>query len=277
MSVLLRKLTLTVHVIASVGRIGTLAVVASVLAMPAVAHDPVFAPGPHTLFKGGVEIHLGTERAQTEGDVDKAAELRLLYGLTGDWVAGVLVPYAYGGSDDGLGATTLLTKYRFWRNDQPRVQESAALLARLTLDSGEHRSGATDALLGLTYGYESLKWYRWISARYRYNGETDAGVDRGDVLFLDAAIGVRPRRLEYREPDSVWMLELNFEQQERARAAGAAVPNSGGSRLFLSPGLMWTWRNVAVKPGIQIPVWSDLEGAQSNLDYLALVEIEAHL
>jgi len=91
------------------------------------------------------------------------------------------------------------------------------------------------------------------AASYRYNDTNDAGVDCGDVLFLDA----------------VWMLELNFERQERARA--------GGSRLFFLPGLVWTWRNVAVKPGIQIPVWSDLNGSQQGPDYRGLIEVEVHL
>ncbi len=258
--------------IARLGACGLLTIAGSLF-----AHDPVFAPGPHTLFKGGIELHLGSERVQDDAAVDKAGELSLLYGITGDWVAGVQIPYAYGDSGHGFESTTLLTKYRFWRNDRPRVQESAALLARVILDSGQVRSGATDAVLGLTYGYESLTWYRWAAARYRYNGETDAGVDRGDVLLLDAVIGVRPRRLEYRAPDSVWMLELNYERQARARASGAAVPDTGGARLFLSPGLMWTWRNLAVKPGVQIPVWGDLNGAQRNPDYRALIEVELHL
>jgi len=258
--------------IAGFGACGLLAVSGSLF-----AHDPVFAPGPHTLFKGGIEVHLGSERVQSEGVVDKEAEVRLLYGITGDWVAGVQLPYAYGDSDNGFEGTTLLTKYRFWRSDRLRVQESAAVLARVVLDSGEARSGATDTLLGLTYGYESLTWYRWAAARYRYNGDTDAGIDRGDVLLLDAVIGVRPRRLEYRAPDSVWMLELNFERQARARAGGAALPDTGGTRLFLSPGLMWTWRNVAVKPGVQVPVWSDLNGAQRNPDYRVQIEVEWHL
>ena len=31
----------------------------------ASAHDPVFSPGPHVLYKEGVELHLGVEREKT--------------------------------------------------------------------------------------------------------------------------------------------------------------------------------------------------------------------
>ena len=249
------------------------------LLSPAVsAHDPVFAPGPHTLFKGGVELHAEALRAQRGGEADKEFEFALLYGITGDWTAGIELPFAQTPEESGIGDVTLRSKYRFWRKDLFQAQESAALLARIKLDSGgETGSGSTDALLGITYGFEGLKWYRWAAARYRYNGEDDQGLRRGDKLFLDAVIGVRPRKLEYRDPDAVWMLELNAEWTDRAERHGTELDNSGGTELFLSPGMMWTWRNIAVKPGIQIPVHSDLNGDQPRSDYRSFLELEVHL
>jgi len=51
------------------------------------------------------------------------------------------------------------------------VQETAAIIAKVKLDTGNNQvdSGTTDSLLGFTYGYEILKWYRWTSVRYRFN------------------------------------------------------------------------------------------------------------
>lgn len=242
------------------------------------AHDPVFAPGPHTLYKGGVEIHAEALRAEREGEAEKEYEMALLYGITGDWVAGVQLPYEQGDHGSGVGDITLTTKYRFWRKDLFAAQESAALLGRIKLDSSDDAgTGSTDALVGVTYGFEGLKWYRWAAARYRYNGEDENGLKRGDKLFLDAVIGIRPRKLVYREPDSVWMLELNAEWTDRAELNGAALPDTGGTEIFLSPGLMWTWRNYAIKPGIQIPIYGDLNGDQARTDFRAFIEFEVHL
>ncbi len=249
---------------------------ASILAAPAQAHDPVFSPGPHTLFSGGVEIHLGTRRDQAGGQAEQEYEASLSYGLTADWVVALELPYRVGDSEHQAGPVTLGSKWRFWRDDRPGVQDSAAVGARVFLDSGP-AGGATDALVALSYGHEGLTWYRWLSARYRLNGRDAAGLRRGDRWFVDAVVGVRPRTLKYREPDSVWMLELNLEGTERAEANGTRLPDTGGIEAFLSPGLMWTWRNVAVKPGIQIPVFSDLDGRQAASDFRAQITLEVHL
>lgn len=241
-------------------------------------HDPVFAPGPHTLYKGGVELHLGAHQNDAGNDIEREYEAAVLYGLTGDWVLGIELPYHDADIGSGLADPALLTKYRFWREDTLAVQESAAVLLRIKPDSGaKHGSDADAALVGITYGYESLKWYRWAAARYVYNREGDNGLRRGDKLFLDAVIGIRPHPLEYRAPDWVWMLELNAEWTDRAERNGARLANTGGTEVFLSPGLMWTWRNFAIKPGIQIPVYHNLKGNQDETDYRAVVEFELHL
>lgn len=255
--------------------------VAFVMTVPQVSwsHDPVFSPGPHTIYKGGVEYHLEGRRTEAGGNAEKEYELAALYGITGDWTAGIELPYIDGDDEDGAGNVALRTKYRFWRDDRLRVQESAALLGRVFLDTYDDAggSGATDVLTGVTYGYESVTWYRWASARYRYNGENEAGIDRGDKVFLDTVVGIRLRELDYRQPDAVWMLELNGEHTQRSELGGRELDDTGGTELFLSPGLMWTYRNVAIKPGVQIPIYSNLYGDQDATDFRALVELEVHL
>ena len=136
--------------------------------------------------------------------------------------------------------------------------------------------GTTDTVLGLTYGYEGRKWYRWASARYRFNGSSN-GVDRGDKVLLDLVGGIRPNLTGYLEPDTVWLLELNAEYGQRAEKGGVKIANTGGTELFLSPGLFWTKRNFAIKAGVQIPVYSNLNGNQAESDYRAKQVFEWHL
>jgi len=246
-------------------------------------HDPVFALGPHVLYKGGVEIAPHFEQAEAGSEREREATLEVVYGLTGDWAAGVEFGYENiredGVSESGAGDVRLFTKYRFWRQDSLGLQQSASLLLAVKPDTGDKDigTGSTDGLVGLAYGYEGRKWYHWVSARYRINGESDAGLRRGNRLFLDLAGGIRLKPTGYREPDTVWLLELNGEFTERAELNGAPLANTGGNELFLSPGIFWTKRNFAVKAGVQIPIYHDLNGDQDGTDYRAKLVLEWHL
>lgn len=262
------------------------------------AHDPVFGLGPHTLFRGGYEVHVGAHRAEAGVREDTELALELAYGLTGDWAAGVELPYVraqnHGADTSGAGNAGLFTKYRFWRNDMPGAQESAAVFGKVVLPTGEgpgHAapvpgakdgasagpgSDATDYVAGLAYGYEGLEWYRWAALRYRFNGK-DGRFERGDRALLDLVAGWRPTPPEYREPDTVWLLELNGEYTERARLDGRTLADTGGVEWFLSPGIFWTYRNFAFKAGIQLPLKSNRFGDGESTDYRAKLELEWHL
>ncbi|MEQ8689423.1 MAG: transporter [Pseudomonadales bacterium] len=272
----------------TLGRVGVagLALTCSVGMLPtgASAHDPVFGLGPHTLFKGGVEVHAGASREQDGTNAQSEYALAVKYGITSDWTIGLEAPYLDLSADDGSSRTgrgdlSLSTKYRFWRNDQLGVQESVALMLAAVLDSTAETglgSGATDFIGGLSYGYEGRRWYRWAALRYRRNGTGDSGVDRGDKVLMDLVGGVRFKPTGYLEPDWVWMLELNGEYARRGNLNGMHLTDTGGSEWFVSPGLMWTLRNVAIKTGVQIPIVSDLNGDQDGSDYRATLEIEVH-
>ena len=252
------------------------------------AHDPIFGLGPHVLFKGGIEI-------APEVHVDEAGDtsvtetgLGLVYGLTGDWAAGIELPISIDKDNGSVSASgrsdaSVFTKYRFWRHDTLGAQESAAVLVKVKLDTGDKNktpalgTGTTDTILGLAYGYEGRKWYRWASIRHRRNGTNDAGLRRGDKWLVDIVGGIRPKPTGYLEPDTVWLLELNGEYGKRAKANGVELANTGGTEWFLSPGIFWTKRNFAVKAGVQIPIASDLNGNQEESDYRAKVVFEWHL
>jgi len=201
------------------------------------AHDPIFALGPHVTYRGGVQSAL--EWVDEGGE--QALRLGLNYGLSSALALNLVVPA--GGNGE---AYEMAGKYRFWRRDALRLQESASVALRL-VDEGA--TAGRDAVLGLAYGYESRTWYRWASLRYRKNGGA-----RADVVFFDLVAGLRTWPGGYRDPDWVWMVEWN-----------------GGHRLggatdgFLSPGLFWTLRNFAVKAGAQFPVVGNADGPRGRV------------
>jgi hypothetical protein len=253
----------------------------------ALAHDPIFGIGPHVLYKGGVEVAVEAEAGKAGSEKEQSLALELTYGLTGDWAVGIDLPYYFrqeeGDRNSGYDDVALFTKYRFWRRDSLGLQESAAVLFKVVTDTAAGGGtpalgkGATDSILGLTYGYESRRWYRWAAVRYRFNGTSDTGIERGDAVLLDLVGGYRPKLTGYLEPDMVWLLELNGERLQRASRNGHDLADTGGTEWFLSPGLFWTKRNFAIKAGVQIPVYSHLNGRQNESDYRAKVVFEWHL
>tara|TARA_R110000868_G_scaffold173894_1_gene410314 strand:- start:9423 stop:10235 length:813 start_codon:yes stop_codon:yes gene_type:complete len=250
----------------------------------AEAHDPVFGVGPHVLFKDGVELHGGGLQEKASDERLSEAGLELKYGITGDWVVGIGTSYlrreGLKDTDTGRGPTDLSTKYRFWRNDMLGAQESAAVLGKVILDDGnigQTELEGSDYLLGLTYGYEGRKWYRWASVRHRFNSDTASDAERPNIWLLDLVVGIRYTPTEYLEPDWVWMLELNGEIIDNVtNFIGNTSTRVGGDQWFLSPGLMWTHRNVAIKTGIQLPLYDDLAVDQKPDDYRAKLELEWH-
>jgi len=262
-----------------------LALLSFLLIPTAHAHDPVFALGPHVLFKGGVEVAPSVLTQDKGSSRNTALGLGLTYGLTGDWAAGIKLPYVFKdgtSNNNGPGDVRLFTKYRFWRKDGPGVQQSVSILGQIKFDTSAGGnpalgSGSTDGLLGIAYGYESRKWYRWASTRYRVNGENKPGLRRGNKLFVDLVGGIRLKPTAYDEPDTVWLVELNGEYTDRSEINGSTLASTGGSEWFISPGIFWTLRNFAVKAGVQIPVASDLNGDQAKTDYRARLILEWHL
>jgi len=260
---------------------------AGLISSPVLAHDPVFGVGPHVLFKGGIDVTAEVQSGKAGTNKAQASVLDVRYGLTGDWVAGFDLPYTFKdngtNSSDGNGDVALFTKYRFWREDSLGRQDSAAVLLKVITDTAASNKnpsldkGSTDTIMGLTYGSEGRKWYRWASARYRFNGTNDAGIDRGDKILIDFVGGIRPTPTNYMEPDTVWLLELNGEYSQRAEFGGAELANTGGAEWFISPGIFWTKRNFAIKAGVQIPIYSSLNEIQQESDYRAKLSFEWHM
>ncbi len=260
-----------------------LALLGSLISVPALAHDPIFGLGPHVLFKGGVEIAPEVQTIKSGNKEKTKLALELTYGLTGDWAAGIDIPYIDKSNKDksasGQGDLSVFTKYRFWRDDGPGLQQSMSLALKLETNTGDKAvsSGTTNGILGLAYGYEGRRWYRWSALRYKFNGENDEGLRQGNKLLFDLVGGLRMKRTGYLEPDTVWILELNAEDTQRTQTNRVDLANTGGSEWFISPGIFWTKRNFAVKAGIQIPVASQLNGEQQQTDYRAKVVLEWHL
>lgn len=264
-----------------------LAVIISLVTHSVWAHDPIFGLGPHVLFKDGIEISIETNTEKSSDNRSTEPAIELAYGITGDWAAGIEMPYVFNRSNDlnsqGMSDLSVFTKYRFWRKDTLGQQQSAAVLLKIKANNGDENAtpsigtGTIDSIVGLTYGFEGRTWYRWASIRYRKNGTNNAGFHRGNKLLVDFVGGLRPNLTGYTEPDTVWLLELNGEFSDPADLRGVDIENTGGSQWFLSPGIFWTKHNFAIKAAIQIPILNHLDGNREQDDYRAKLVFEWHL
>ena len=63
------------------------------------------------------------------------------------------------------------------------------------------------------------------------------------------------------------MLEANLVSAAKNRMSGNSDPNSGGTTLFISPGLQYVTRQWIVEAGVQIPVRQRLNGTALKNDY----------
>ncbi|MEN8135465.1 MAG: transporter [Thermodesulfobacteriota bacterium] len=262
--------------------------------LPSYAHEPLFGLGPHTIFKGGlgVEVEIEGEKNSSVGEKEKeyALHSEIIYGITTDLSATLALPLVLdkmaesGGikeSSSGSGDLEMRLKYRFWRHDQPGIQDAAAVIIGTKLPTGDDDtnprlgSGSTDFTFGLTAARESLVWYYFGDLRYRLNTKDDRAKS-GDRFFADVAIGIRPWPTEYLKPDLVLLAELNWETWLRNEFNGTDVANTGGDRLFFSPSFFFTIRNWAIKGGVQLPLYHDLHGDQPEDDYRFKLAVELH-
>lgn len=261
-----------------------------------LAHEPIFGLGPHTIFRGGVGIEMELEHERETGleEVERATALHteLLYGLTDNLALTLAVPAFLGRhqerqqtvvSASGLGDVALRVKYRFWRRDLLGTQDSAAVVMGVKFPTGRDTalprlgSGSTDFLFGLAAARESRRWYFFGDIRYRYNTTGSERQRAGDGFFVDIAVGIRPWLTEYYQPDLVLLVELNAETRFRSRRDGQIIPDSGSQQWFLSPGFFFTYRNWAVKGGVQIPVLQRVRGNHPEADVRLALAVEVHL
>lgn len=254
----------------------TLHILASALilkATPAIAHGPIFSPGPETLYKNGIEFELNYFQSKNADNAENEQSVGIGYGITQDWKISAELPYLKinedGSKNRGTGNVHLETRYRLWRQDSFGKQDSISGFITAVLDTATPAlsNGANDLVTGLAYGQESLIWQRWASLSYRYNGENNEGFKPGNQLNADASIGWRAEAPEYYKSDTLWMIELNLEQSQNSQQNNMSLIDTGGTEIFISPGVIWAYRNIAIKGGVQLPVYNNLKGNQNNADY----------
>jgi len=244
------------------------------------------------------------------------ASLAFEYGVTDDLSIGVVAPYVlrYGvregeiedgvpeahvlGGARGFGDLVVTARYRFLDRAQHGV--SLSLLASLKTPTGESDertdsggsfetefqpgSGSWDPSVGLAAGAKVGPFFVDASGGYTFVTEGDRDTNLGDRASYNLGLSYRIGKGAHTHDDGVFerhealdlVLELNGEWGEHERIGAEIDPHSGGSQLFISPGLRYVlkqgWTSFV---SVGFPLYEDLNGQQNETDFRATVGLGA--
>lgn len=198
------------------------------------------------------------------------------------------------GDAEGIGDLTLFGQYRFYQHTD---NLHAAIIFGLKAPTGktsvtsEHGrletglqpgTGSWDGLIGASFTYLFAPFSLDSSLLYSITGSGSQNTDIGDILNYNAAISYRlgggdaPPVFYATRKQSAWdvVLELNGEWRDEEETGGITNPDTGGSVVYLSPGLRFNsasrW---SLSMSIGIPVLIDNNGTQSDPDYRLITGI----
>lgn len=130
-------------------------------------------------------------------------------------------------------------------------------------------SGSWDPIGGAVATYQTLDYQLDAQLSYKANSEAN-DFEFGDELRLDASLQYRlvPRELGAGVPGFLYgVIETNLLHRTKDRSDGDEDADSGGTTLFLSPGLQYVTRKWITELIVELPVAQDLNGTALEDDY----------
>jgi len=177
----------------------------------------------------------------------------------------------------GVGDLRLFGRYTLVQRDAPGRTFRIAPFAGLELPTGDDDdrdglgrlppplqlgSGSVDAFGGIVATFQTLDYQ--IDAQASFERNTEANDFRfGDIARLDASFQLRlwPRQLGSGVPGFVYgILEGNLVHQDENEIDGEEDRGSGGTSLFVVPGLQYVTKRWILEAAVQVPVHQDLGG-----------------
>jgi hypothetical protein len=187
-------------------------------------------------------------------------------------------------SESGLGDVSVFGRYTVVQRDQLgstfRVAPFFGVKAPTSDDDERDRfgrlppsvqsgTGAWDVFGGVVGTYQTLDFQTDGQVSYRINNKAN-NFEPGNELRLDGSLQYRllPRTLGDGVPSFLYgVLETNFVYRDKNKVNNSDDDNSGGTTLFLSPGLQCVTKRWIVEGVVQFPVIQNLHGNALENDY----------
>lgn len=193
------------------------------------------------------------------------------------------------GTADGVGDLQLGAKFALLDRETDGV--GVALLAGLSIPTGATRqrtndgerfeaefqpgSGSWDPRFGLSLGKDFGPLSATANVLYTLRTEGSQDTNLGDHLAFNAGLSWRLGKGSHVHADGSFerhealdlILEVNGEWEERERIGSVRDIHSGGTQIFLAPGLRYSSANGwSIFTSLGIPVHEDLNGIQNETD-----------
>lgn len=205
--------------------------------------------------------------------------IALPYNFTDRLQVAAIVPFlnatassrAQSASNFGLGDLRFYAKYVWYQSDGRNKTFRIASRADVKLPTGEQNkapalgTGSTDVAFSSVAGWIEDRVGLYLEGGYSLNTSSGA-VNYGNSVFYNLAVGYRllPAVYEtYPSPQLNGFLELNGTTTARNTVGSVRDANSGGTTLFLSPGLQYVGGRLwLVEASYQYPIVREPNGTQ---------------
>ena len=186
-------------------------------------------------------------------------------------------------ADSGLADTRVLARYTIFRNDNLGTTFRIAPFTGIELATGSNQetdnlgslpasiqtgSGSNDYFIGTVLTYNKINWGIDAQIQYQQNG-SDSGFRFGDTIQVDLSFRklLAPRSKYFLNG----LIEFNFVDTKRNSSNGLKNNDSGGTNLFLSPGIQYVTQKWIIESALQIPILDSQNGNALVPDYSARI------
>ena len=257
-------------------------------------------------FNGQAVVPRYTHVEKSGSGSDLAVDVavtNVVFGVNKDFTIKLGIPYITRRLDqpglaptlrsEGLGDAPLVGKYRFYQKTGLAETTEAAAIFGFELPIGrdgvrdggmllpaplQPGSGSLDAILGGAITRVDGRWLVNADLIAKLNSEAN-DYRFGNVLRADVGGQYRIHPARYDRFDQLTVnlvAELNSVWLGRDRMDGDRVEDSGGFKLFATPGIQVILnRYVLLEAAVQVPVVMDLNGSQLEEDYVAIIGLRA--
>lgn len=288
-------------------RVSACVLCAVLLALPTVAHAaPItfntalpLAEDQFVLRGQFLAVSASDDPSVADRDLDVLGGISVLgYGLTSDLALFGALPYLDKEIDlttpagqrvtrdtDGIADARLFGRYTVFQDDAPGRTFRIAPFAGIEIPTGDDDdrdglgrlpqplqpgSGSWDPFVGVVATYQTLDYQ--VDAQIAYEANTEANnFEFGNAFRFDASLQYRllPREIGSGVPGFLYgVIEANLLHEGKNEINGVNDPKSGGTKLFLSPGLQYVTKQWIVEFGVQLPVVQDLNGTALEDDFI---------
>lgn len=195
----------------------------------------------------GLHEHYASERTSGMGDIR----------LMGKYAAHISIRHLLVA---GLGVKAPTGEYKL-RNSSGDINEP-------TLMPG---SGAWDGLFSLHYVYQIRphKWDIFIASAYQLATANDLEYKMGDTRLFNTGTNYN---FTMHEKDFTASLQINLRQAPRDKFHGQEVPNTGGTWVYLTPGITaHATPSIALYTHLQLPIYQSVNDANLVPSYGLIV------